>query len=578
MIRQHGRCILSGFVLLFSTWASAFPLEVAEAPTTTLPLTVGAIKGAQRSILLNIYEFSSVDIAEALLERIRAGVHVEIIQEGQPVGGMSAAARGIQAQIAKAMRRAGSDNHLYEMTSHAGDGNARASKRRYRFDHAKYAVIDGKSLLVGSENYSPTGHPRATTKGNRGWEVLVHEPDLAAAYAKTFRTDADMAAGDLIDMTVEDDRTARGSLDWLWSPPLSADLSDFAFILYQGEPEAALPGPVDPYAQPTLLEASEVLKITSPDNSLPGLLDLINSAQKSLDVEQMTFDSEWGKGKKSPILQAVLAAARRGVVVRILLNDERVFGGHSNPPASKNLPTIKLLNRAADREDLDLEARTADIKAMGVTYIHNKGALVDGDKTLVSSINWGPNAVLNNREAAVLLTSSSVNRHYARLFESDWKHSEPEKDQVQHGTGSESPLNLDINSEICPERLRITVEIGRLRIPDPDDVAFEAISDTVFVSDFVRTSGTHTCMLTDIQLDSETGKARFIQIRKKPNGLRSAALEGYTPEGKVYSIRTTFDTEGPYDGDYSALVYDGSSPSRQKLGSAVMTVETQIER
>lgn len=576
MIRQHGRCILSGFVLLFSTWASAFSLEVAEAPTTTLSLTLGAIKSAQHSILLNIYEFSSVDIAEALLERIRAGVQVEVIQEGQPVGGMSAAARGIQGQVAQAMRRASSKNHLYEMTSHAPDDTTRKSKRRYRFNHAKYAVIDGVRLLLGSENYSPTGHPRATTKGNRGWEVLLHKPDLAAAYTETFRKDADMSAGDLIDLTSANMDSAARAQDWLWSPPLSPDLGEFAFVLFAADPTEAVPAPFAPWAQPTTLEASEALKITSPDNSLPGLLDLINSAQKSIDVEQMTFDSEWGKGKKSPLFEAVLAAARRGVRVRILLNDERVFGGHSNSPASKNLPTIKLLNTAAHKENLDLEARTADIKAMGVTYIHNKGALVDGTKTLVSSINWGSNAVLNNREAAVLLTSPTVFSHYAQLFDSDWRKSDPGKNPAQQG--GEGLLNRDITSDICPERLRLTVAVGNLRIPDPDDVAFEAISNTVFVSDFVRTPGTHTCMLTDIKFDSETGKARFIQIRKKPNGLRRAALEGYTPEGKVYSIRTTFDSGGPYDGEYSAVVYDGSGPARQKLGSAILTVETQIGR
>jgi phosphatidylserine/phosphatidylglycerophosphate/cardiolipin synthase-like enzyme len=579
-IRWMKAASLGVAILLLRTAAPdavwAFPVEAAEAPTTTLSLTVGAIKSAKKSVLLNIYEFSSVDIAEALLDRIRAGVRVEILQEGQPVGGMSAAARGIQAQIAQAMRHAGSGNRLFEMTSRAldeeGERARKATKRRFRFDHAKYAVIDGKSLLIGSENYSPTGHPREKTKGNRGWEVLVHEPRIAAEYTRIFRGDTDLEAGDLIEVTAEEEelRALKPSYDWLWSPPLMADAEfeyEIALPLFL-EDGLAAPAPFSASARPVLLDASEARRITSPDNSLPALLDLVNSAQETLDVQQMTFDSEWGKGQKSPLLQAVIAAARRGVSVRVLLNDERVFGGHNNTAPSKNLPTIRALNRLAKKEDLDLEARTADIKRMGITYIHNKGVLVDGDKTLVSSINWGRNAVLNNREAAVLLTSPEINRHYKGLFDDDWERSEK-----RLAPSAQGPM-----SSVCPDRLRITVAIGELALADPDDAAFEAIAHTVFAGEFVRSAGAHTCTLISPPEGARSADSRFIQIRKRPDGMRRASLEGYTPEGMIYSVRATWAGDGPYDGSYTADVYDGSGPSRQRLGPATMSVETLEER
>jgi len=131
--------------------ANAFTVDVANAPSNNLALTVSAIQSAKQSLFINIYELTSSEIEQAIINRIQAGVNVQILEEGQPVGGFSAAARGVQAQINQAMKSSGNRaDHLFEMTSAAG------GKRRFHFDHGKYAVIDGNSLLIGSENYSPS--------------------------------------------------------------------------------------------------------------------------------------------------------------------------------------------------------------------------------------------------------------------------------------------------------------------------------------------------------------------------------------------------------------------------------------
>ena len=145
----------------------------------------------------------------------------------------------------------------------------------------------------------------------------------------------------------------------------------------------------------------------------------------TIDLQQMTFDSGWGgQGKKSPLFAAVLKAARRGVKVRVLLNDESVFDPGADESHGKNGPSVKIFNDQAEKENLPLEARIADVKAMKVDYIHNKGVLVDGKYTLISSINWNANSVENNREAAALIQGSAIFAHYEALFEADWAASE----------------------------------------------------------------------------------------------------------------------------------------------------------
>ena len=429
--------------------ASAMSVETAEAPTNDLALIVGAIKTAQTSIRMNIYEFTSPDITQALIDRINAGVDVEVLQEGQlaVTRRISTAGLAIQSQILSAMQSAGSKDRLFEMTSQAG------GKRRYAFDHAKYIVIDNESLVIGSENYSPTGAAQPGSVGNRGWVVFIqNDPEIAQAYTRVFETDANPNAGDVEDLTAGGVRQSPsqgngsslggGDLPLVLDQPM--DLMQSFLSLGSsthpkpkpkpkspkpGQNSGAEPGGTTPVhrggdstpvqvgglagavSDAPVLEASDIQQATSPDTSVSSIVRLIQNAQHSIDIEQMTFDSAWKGAASSPILDAVVAAAHKGVAVRVLMNDEAVF----NTKKPKNPMTAQTLINAGAK------ALIANVQAMGVDYIHNKGMLVDGDKTLVSSINWDENSFEKNREAAVIITSPDVFNHYEALFDSDWR-------------------------------------------------------------------------------------------------------------------------------------------------------------
>jgi hypothetical protein len=92
----------------------AFPVWVSNAPSSDLALTINAIQSAKKSILLNVYELTSPEITDAIIGQIQAGIHVEILQEGQPVGGISATGKGVQSKLIRAMRaKKENDNHLF---------------------------------------------------------------------------------------------------------------------------------------------------------------------------------------------------------------------------------------------------------------------------------------------------------------------------------------------------------------------------------------------------------------------------------------------------------------------------------
>ena len=377
--------VLAGIGLTTAAQAGAASwVEVAEAPTTDLALTVHAISSAQKSLKINAYELTSTEVASAIRERILAGVQVDILQEGEPVPTFPAAGVPIRTALVSAIRRMGKGS--YREMEGRKDG-----VRRFPYDHAKYVIVDDSAVLIGSENYSPTGHPEPGTRGNRGWEVFIHDTGTATDFSTVFSGDRNKIHKDITEVVGFN----KASEDLLAA-------------------EYTAPATVPP------LQATTVVPVVSPDTSLTTLISLIRSARKTLDIEQLNFDSSWnGTPNSSPILAEVVAAARRGIQVRVLLDDDAAsFGG--DPETSHNAVTVAALTQSAHQFGLRLEGRIANLKAIGVDYIHNKGVLVDGYLTLVSSINWNQNSIQRNREAGVVINGAQINAHYAALFNQDW--------------------------------------------------------------------------------------------------------------------------------------------------------------
>lgn len=543
-----------------SAWC--IDVDVAEAPTTDLQLTLNAINSAQSSLYMNIYELSSPEIADALIARIQAGVKVQILEEGQPVGGMSTASKGIVSQIVQAMQSRG-DDRLFEMTSKAG------AKRRFHYDHAKYVVIDETTLLVGSENYSPTGNPQPGSVGNRGWEVMIHDATLAQSFETTFVSDSDTSHRDVMDITSSGVAEVLLASDEYMPPKHKPTPTP------QQPPTATNPPVLTAPAGATTLTATEIDKITSPDTSLSGLKALLESATTSIDIEQMSFDPNWGtNGPQSPLLDEVLAAAKRGVKVRVLLNDETVFDHESSPSKPKNRVVVQMLNDA-NSQGLPVQALVADIKAMGVDYIHNKGVIVDGNKTLISSINWDENAVEKNREAAVLITSTDIYNHYEALFQHDWDVSSNSQATASQAVKfrAESAANyVEIDSVNCPSTVNLMVDIGAITVEEGADQSFRALANQHYDLNMSRDKSSHGCIF---MTSGRTGSKKVLEIRQDSQGLTVFILEGYTAKGKLYSIRAKTDSGVESGTDLSAIVYDGSGPAKEKLGEADMVLRTE---
>ncbi len=134
-----------------------------------------------------------------------------------------------------------------------------------------------------------------------------------------------------------------------------------------------------------------VESIFSP-NSDVKILNLINTAQESIDIQMYVFSNY-------ELQEALINAQKRGVKVRVILEQEI----ESNEDCFYNLVSN------------DIEVRWAP---RTFSRTHSKFMIIDGKKVFVGSTNFSYHAVTSNREAAVL-TSCAV-KDFIEVFESDW--------------------------------------------------------------------------------------------------------------------------------------------------------------
>jgi phosphatidylserine/phosphatidylglycerophosphate/cardiolipin synthase-like enzyme len=360
------------------------------SPGTSLKVLREVLGNATDSILLNAYQLTSRAVGDELAEAALRGVEVRILLEGQPVSGIP----GRELALVKELDALGV--HVRLLIGSAEDDVF----KRYSYNHAKYAVIDDKSLFLSSENWGNGGYPE-DGEGNRGWGVVVEDVDLAVHFRTVFTEDwnplrresktLDEAIDELDIHEDEDDSDRREELQL---------------------EELRVTGDV------------EVTAVVGPDNSMDTdtIMGMIDSAENRILVEQFYIRKTWrvrGDYLPNPFLDGLVRAGERGCDVKVLL-DPTWYNVLPDDP-NDNDDTVEYLNSVAQRQGLTMSAKLMDIDAHGVVKLHNKGMVVDGNRVLISSFNWNYNSFSRNREAGLMLANVQLADYFESLFMHDWK-------------------------------------------------------------------------------------------------------------------------------------------------------------
>ena len=348
------------------------------SPDSSRPELMHAITEAGRSISLNAYEITDQEVAEALCAKRASGIQVRVLIEGGPVGGISSE----EYAVLNRLNRCGAE------VKQVGGG---AVHPPYRFNHAKYLIVDDRCVLVTSENIKLHGFPHEGMNGNRGWGVYLCSSNFASYMNTIFL----------------EDFTNQASVSII---PLYGQTSSETGEDSEENEEFRTYNAIFPSLS---FSSADIIPVIAPDTTYE-LIALIDRATKTIDIEQAYISKN--KGEWTELMQHVLDAAQRGVKVRILLDSY----WYNTVNANDNDEIVDQIRRIAYEEGLPLEANLIDLRATNLMKIHNKGVIVDGNEVLISSINWSENSPTFNREVGVIIKNQEVAAYFTAVFEADW--------------------------------------------------------------------------------------------------------------------------------------------------------------
>lgn len=170
------------------------------------------------------------------------------------------------------------------------------------------------------------------------------------------------------------------------------------------------------YAQNNSFELVESIPVETsldnPDirNTQEVWLEMINSAQKTLDIEQFYISNEKGEPLDT-ILKAIVAASKRGVIVRIIVD-------------SKMYETYPYDVQWLEEQSPNITKHVIDFGKLAGGIQHAKFFIVDGEQVFLGSQNFDWRAFKHIHELGVRFKDRNAARTYSDIFQEDWEYCE----------------------------------------------------------------------------------------------------------------------------------------------------------
>src|ERR1044071_3872823 len=386
------------------------------SPDSTYAVTKRLIEAAQSSIIIGIYDFSADYIKELLLRAIQRGVRVSLL--------LDLNGRQGEEPIFSQLHNRGAT------TVRAPSCRGRGLRPPFEHAHEKIIVVDGEWTMIQSGNWSENSAPfnegdgvvlGEWVAGNRDMGLAIQSPEFADFFTRLIQSDMALELGQAeAEALLSDGAPAAGDLLTTFSeneifaeaPPLV--------------PEELFPSRTFPMGAPV-----RIRPVLTPDNYMEVVPEFLRSAQRSIWIEQ----------------QYIRAHQE---TIRILLDAIRDARANSTAPnfdiriivAPRDAGVPRMLTDLANDYDLHAPGNIRLLSRRYFEHCHNKLIVVDGRRVLVGSQNWSTTAVTENREASLLVTHQGVASYFARIFDADWRMSEPQGDADAEGAGDATARQL----------------------------------------------------------------------------------------------------------------------------------------
>ena len=277
--------------------------------------------------------------------------------------------------------------------------------------HIKVIVRDNGAVWLSSGNLNNSNEPdlsQPPTTQDRDWHVIIEDSNLARIFVAYLDFDYRTAAANqlsnqpVIEKAIEDARAKRAK-ETNPTPPCQPRNGAGA----QGNAATSFPAKVfnNLAFRVTPLLTPDKLPSNQNGQYVTNIINLINGAQTSIYIELQYIEASKADGSPyDELLQAIAKqiAAKKDVKLIASANYAEKWG-----------------EKMKD-EGVDL---TANIHTL--PNVHNKGFVIDGETVVVSSQNFSPAGIFENRDAGVILESKEIAQYFGPIFDADWRNSRP---------------------------------------------------------------------------------------------------------------------------------------------------------
>ncbi|MGD0697907.1 MAG: phospholipase D-like domain-containing protein [Terriglobia bacterium] len=266
--------------------------------------------------------------------------------------------------------------------------------------HIKVIVRDDTALWLSSGNLNNSNQPDLASPPHtedRDWHVIVEDEKLAKIFAAYLNQDFASARQyqvlqpSNVAAAVSD---ANAKLAAEANPPPAQSVRATMASLVPAKVFKNISVKITPLLTPDTLQGD-----AAKGQYITNILQLIASAQKTLYIQLQYIEASTGTGDYDALLRAIAERVAAGVDVRLI---ESLQYGEKWAEKMKST-------------GVDL---TANISLQ--PDVHNKGFVVDSRAVVVSSQNFSPAGIRENRDAGVIIESEEIAKYFGPIFISDW--------------------------------------------------------------------------------------------------------------------------------------------------------------
>lgn len=391
-------------VFSFDTVNEYMTVRAHVGPEYSWDVLEAFLSGAGQELVSGIYEFHGKHIAEAIEERLRAGVSLELVMDNSTFSKVRDPDEEFdRAKTFKAWDALGNFKRIVVPEGAQGlIASAYHIKVTVREDDAFWLSSGNWKMRSSQPVISQEQRAEATDidlPGNREWHVVIRNKKLAehfrAHIQQDFRRSGDLGGGAV--------------------PKSHEALELFVDVPIEPLTERRPPSRVlEPHEFSGRLRVKPLL---TPDKEgavyCETVLDLIRSARESLLFQipyiGMPSNPRADRGFIDALIKALTQKLKDLDDARVIL---RVGGSNFSAPA-----------HAAwyfKSKGVNIEERVRQMEDH-----HTKGMIVDGKRVLLGSHNWSQQGVTLNRDASLLFDDDDIAAYYAKAFEIDWERANP---------------------------------------------------------------------------------------------------------------------------------------------------------